>query len=149
MELKTEYRPVTPENRFALLTAGDIDLECGSSTDNLERRKQVAFSPTIFVTGTKLLVRKDGADQVPARSEGKDGCRNARHHQRRSDEDTLAKDRSSALPLSREETIRSRSSIFTSGKADAFANDDVLLYAMIADTQTAGRVSGGRRLSVL
>src|SRR5689334_2984795 len=59
IEIRVEYRAVTPENRFSLLISEDIDLECGSTTNNLERRKQVAFSPTIFVSGTKLLVRKN------------------------------------------------------------------------------------------
>src|SRR5262252_475845 len=57
-ELRIEYRPVTPENRFDLVRAGTVDLECGSSTNNAERRATIAFSPTIFVTGTKLMVRR-------------------------------------------------------------------------------------------
>ena len=57
-DIRTEYRPVTPENRFDAVTSGEIDLECGSTTNNVERRKIVAFSPTMFVTGTKLLVRR-------------------------------------------------------------------------------------------
>src|SRR5215468_3756317 len=58
-DVTVTYRPVTPENRFDLRTSGEIDLECGSTTNNAERRKNVAFSPTMFVTGTKLLVRRD------------------------------------------------------------------------------------------
>ena len=58
-DIRVEYRPVTPENRFDLLNSGAIDLECGSTTDNAERRRIAAFSPTMFVTGTKLLVRRD------------------------------------------------------------------------------------------
>ena len=57
-DIRVEYRPVTPENRFDLLNSGAIDLECGSTTNNFERRKVAAFSPTMFVTGTKLLVRR-------------------------------------------------------------------------------------------
>ena len=57
-DIRVEYRPVTPENRFDLVDSGAIDLECGSTTNNFERRKVAAFSPTIFVTGTKLLVRR-------------------------------------------------------------------------------------------
>src|SRR3954447_18778571 len=57
-DVRVEYRPVTPENRFDLLNSGAIDLECGSTTNNLERRRVAAFSPTMFVTGTKLLVRR-------------------------------------------------------------------------------------------
>ena len=57
-DVKTQYRPVTPENRFDLVNSGAIDLECGSTTNNMERRKIAAFSPTMFVTGTKVLVRR-------------------------------------------------------------------------------------------
>ena len=57
-DLTVEYRAVTPENRFELVTSDAIDLECGSTTNTAERRKIVAFSPTMFVTGTKLLVRR-------------------------------------------------------------------------------------------
>src|ERR1700751_1164724 len=57
-DLAVESRAVTPENRFDMVTSGAIDLECGSTTNNAERRKIVAFSPTMFVTGTKLLVRR-------------------------------------------------------------------------------------------
>src|SRR4029434_8110678 len=57
-DIRVEYRPVTPENRFELVRSGEVDLECGSTTNNFERRKIVAFSPTMFVTGTKLRVRR-------------------------------------------------------------------------------------------
>ena len=56
--LTVEFRPVTPENRIELVRSGAIDLECGSTTNSAERRKVVGFSPTMFVTGTKLLVRR-------------------------------------------------------------------------------------------
>jgi len=52
------WQPVTSESRIAAVTSGQIDLECGSTTNNLERQKLVSFSPTIFVSGTKLLVKK-------------------------------------------------------------------------------------------
>ena len=53
-----KWLPVTSESRIAAVTSGRVDLECGSTTSNLERQKQVAFSPTMFVSGTKLMVRK-------------------------------------------------------------------------------------------
>ncbi len=51
--------PVTSQNRIPLVQNGTIDIECGSTTNNLERQKQVAFSNTIFVIGTRLLTKKD------------------------------------------------------------------------------------------
>jgi glutamate/aspartate transport system substrate-binding protein len=50
--------PTTPQNRLPLIINGTIDLECGSTTNNLTREKQVAFSDTTFVIATRLLVKK-------------------------------------------------------------------------------------------
>ena len=58
-KLDTKLMPVTSANRITLVQNGTIDIECGSTTNNLERQKQVGFSTTIFVIGTKLMTRKD------------------------------------------------------------------------------------------
>jgi glutamate/aspartate transport system substrate-binding protein len=50
------WLPVTSESRIDAITSGRADLECGSTTNNAERRKLVAFSPIFFVSGTKLMV---------------------------------------------------------------------------------------------
>src|SRR5256884_4210332 len=51
--------PVTSQNRIPLVQNSTVDIECGSTTNNLERQKQVAFSNTIFIVRTRLLTRKD------------------------------------------------------------------------------------------
>lgn len=56
--LQVKMLPVTSQNRIPLLQNGTYDFECGSTTNNLERQKQAAFSDTIFVIGTRLLVKK-------------------------------------------------------------------------------------------
>ena len=58
-KLDTKLMPVTSANRITLVQNGTIDIECGSTTNNLERQKQVGFSTTIFVIGTKLMTKKD------------------------------------------------------------------------------------------
>ena len=58
-DLKVKLTPVTSQNRIPLVQNGTIDLECGSTTNNLERQKQVSFSTTIFIIGTRLLTKKD------------------------------------------------------------------------------------------
>ncbi|HEX7488960.1 MAG TPA: glutamate/aspartate ABC transporter substrate-binding protein [Anaeromyxobacteraceae bacterium] len=58
-KLAVKLTPVTSQNRIPLVQNGTIDIECGSTTNNLERQRQVGFSDTIFVVGTRLLVRKD------------------------------------------------------------------------------------------
>ena len=56
--LKVEFVPVTSQTRIPVLTGGNIDLECGSTTNSVERQKQVAFGPTYFMTGTKIIAKK-------------------------------------------------------------------------------------------
>jgi glutamate/aspartate transport system substrate-binding protein len=51
--------PTTPQNRLPLIINGTVDLECGSTTNNLAREKQVDFSDTTFIIATRLLVKKD------------------------------------------------------------------------------------------
>jgi glutamate/aspartate transport system substrate-binding protein len=57
--LQTKMVPVTSQNRIPLIQNGTIDIECGSTTNNAERQKQVSFSDTIFIIGTRLLTKKD------------------------------------------------------------------------------------------
>ncbi len=56
--LQTKLMPVTSANRITLVQNGTVDMECGSTTNNTERQKQVAFSNSIFIIGTKLLAKK-------------------------------------------------------------------------------------------
>ncbi|WP_114191752.1 amino acid ABC transporter substrate-binding protein [Edaphovirga cremea] len=56
--LQVKLLPITSQNRIPLLQNGTFDFECGSTTNNLERQKQASFSNTIFIVGTRLLVKK-------------------------------------------------------------------------------------------
>ena len=58
-KLAVKLTPVTSQNRIPLVQNGTIDIECGSTTNNLERQRQVSFSDTIFIVATRLLTRKD------------------------------------------------------------------------------------------
>jgi glutamate/aspartate transport system substrate-binding protein len=135
-DIRIAYRPVTPENRLDLVSSGEIDLECGSTTNTGERRKTVAFSPTIFVTGTKLLVRR--------------GSRilNLRDLQGKTVVLTRGTVHETAIPKLAERQKVAIKFVFAgdhqesfqtlvAGKADAFANDDVQLYGMLAETKSA------------
>ena len=55
-EAYSQIRAVNPKTRIALMANGTIDLECGSTTNNLTRQQQVEYLPVTFVTGTKLMV---------------------------------------------------------------------------------------------
>ena len=52
-----QWVPVTADSRIDAVVTGRVDLECGSTTSNVERQKRVAFSPVIFVAGTKVMVK--------------------------------------------------------------------------------------------
>src|SRR5580704_5013744 len=56
--IQVKYVAVNTQNRIPSVVDGSVDLECGQTTNNSERQKLVAFSPIIFVSGTKLLVKR-------------------------------------------------------------------------------------------
>jgi len=135
-EVSVEYRPVTPENRFELVASGAIDIECGSSTNTAERRKLVAFSPTMFVTGTKLMVRRGSGIRTLSDLDGKTIVL------------TRGTVQEAAVPkIATRQNLKIKFvfggdhnesfQILASGKADAFANDDVQLFGMLAETRSA------------
>jgi glutamate/aspartate transport system substrate-binding protein len=63
--------PVTSQNRIPLVLNGSVDLECGSTTNNVERARQVDFSTNIFVVGTRLMTKKDSGVKDFADLQGK------------------------------------------------------------------------------
>ena len=69
--LKVVLQPVTSANRIPLLQNGSIDLECGSTTNSVERQKQVAFGPTYFVINVTAAVKKTSGVNSLAELNGK------------------------------------------------------------------------------
>jgi glutamate/aspartate transport system substrate-binding protein len=57
-KIEVKLNPVTSSTRIPLMANGTIDLECGSTTNNVERQKQVAFAPAMFLTATRFLAKK-------------------------------------------------------------------------------------------
>jgi glutamate/aspartate transport system substrate-binding protein len=142
-DIRVEYRPVTPENRFDLLNSGAIDLECGSTTNNFERRKVAAFSPTMFVTGTKLLVRRGSGIRYFRDLQGKTVVLTRGTVQAQAIP-KLAERQKLGIHFVTAEDHKQSFELLAAGKADAFANDDVQLYGMLAETKSgsAYRVVG-------
>ena len=142
-DLRIEYVKVTSDDRIAAVVQGKIDLECGSTTANAERARQVAFSPLIFVAGTKLMVPKEATYSAPKDLQGKTvvvtkGTTN--------EQAMHALDKKFALGLKIITAPDHEQSYQTlvDGKADAFATDDILLYGLIArhKSQDKFRVTG-------
>ena len=134
-DLRAEFHPVTPENRFELLTSGAIDLECGSTTNNLERRKSMAFSPTMFVTGTKLLVRR-GSGILNFRDLAGKTVVLTRGTVHEAAVPKLAERQKIPLKFVFAGDHNESFQMLATGRADAFANDDVQLYGMLAATRS-------------
>lgn len=134
--ISVKFAPVTPQNRIDVVAGGKIDLECGSTTNNLERQKRVSFSPVIFVSGTKVMVRRPVAIRSYLDLKEKTvavtaGTTNQAAMKTLSDKQALgmrfavAKDHAQAFAL------------LEKSKVDAFATDDVLLYGLIAKSGRA------------
>ncbi len=69
--LKIDYVKITSDDRIPAVVQNKIDLECGSTTANAERGRQVAFSPLMFVAGTKLMVPKSSGISAAADLKGR------------------------------------------------------------------------------
>lgn len=70
-ELKVSYLPVTGATRMPLLANGTIDMECGTTTNNAERQRQVTFSNTYFVAGVRILSKRSAPIETMADAKGK------------------------------------------------------------------------------
>ena len=141
--LKIEYVKVTSDDRIQAVLQDKIDLECGSTTANADRAKKVAFSPLMFVAGTKLMVPKASIVQSVTDLKGRivvvtKGTTNeqAMHN--------ADKKFSLGLNIVTADDHEQSYQMLADGKADAFATDDILLYGLIArhKAQDKFRVAG-------
>lgn len=127
---------VTSQNRIPLLVNGTYDLECGSTTNNSARGKDVAFSINMFYTGTRLLTKKssniknyaDLAKKTVASTTGTTNAQVIRKYNADQNLDMqliLGKDHDDSLLL------------VEGDRAVAFAMDDILLFGLIANSKNA------------
>src|SRR6516164_7633978 len=142
-DLRIEYVKVTSDDRIPAVVQGKIDLECGSTTANAERARQVAFSPLIFVAGTKLMVPKASPVQSVTDLKGKTVVvtKGTTNEQAMHNAD---KKFSLSLNIVTAPDHEQSYQMLADGKADAFATDDILLYGLIVrhKAQDKFRVTG-------
>jgi glutamate/aspartate transport system substrate-binding protein len=135
--LEVGLMAVTSQNRIPLITNGTIDLECGSTTNNTARAKDVTFAINHFYTGTRLLVKKSSGVKDYADLKGKKvaitaGTTNMQVVRKYNEEKKLdidiisAKDHADALLL------------VDSDRATAFAMDDILLFGLKSNSKSPG-----------
>jgi ABC-type amino acid transport substrate-binding protein len=132
--LEVAYMPVTSQNRIPLLVNGTYDLECGSTTNNIARGKDVQFAINHFYTGTRLLVKKasgiknysDLARKTVASTTGTTNAQVIRKYSADKNLDmqlVLGKDHDDSLLL------------VENDRAVAFAMDDILLFGLLANSK--------------
>jgi len=134
-KIAVKYVPVNPKTRIALMANGTIDLECGSTTNNLTRQQQVEYLPVTFVTGTKIMARKGSGISSVADLGGKSvalaqGTTNERAVK------AAIKDLGldvKVLPV--RDHAEGMLSLETD-RVDAYSTDHILLFGLIAKSKT-------------
>ena len=130
-DLAIKWVPVTSDNRIKAVISGQVDLECGSTTSNLERKKVVDFSPVIFVAGTKLLVKKGSPIKSFRDLAGRSVVVTTGTTNESALRELVAKFKLNTTIATGRDHADSYAQL-VEGKVDAFATDDVLLYGFIA-----------------
>lgn len=129
--LEIKYQPVTSQNRIPLVQNGTVDIECGSTTNNQTRQKDVSFAVTTYVTEVRMAVKASSGitsiNQLNGRklatTTGTTSVQTLRKHERAAGvnfEEVFGKDHADSFLL------------LESGRADAFVMDDYILAGNIA-----------------
>jgi len=145
--IKVKHVPVTSQTRIALMANGTIDMECGSTTNNLTRQKQVAYLSVTFITGTKLGSKKGSGIKEIEDLEGKaialsQGTTNEKAIKR------IAKAKGIKIKIVPVKDHPQGWLALETGRVDAYATDDVLLYGLISKSKNPGQFQvTGRFLS--
>ena len=131
-DLTVATTKLTADNRVPMLVSGDIDLECGSTTNSVERQKQAAFVVTTFFTGTRLLVKPSSLIRSYKDLKGKTvvattGTTNERAIKEYNQQESLG------MRFMEVKDQRDALAAIEKGTAAAFPMDDVLLYTMRAN----------------
>ena len=132
--LEVAWMSVTSQNRIPLLSNGTVDVECGSTTNNTARAKDVAFAINHFYTGTRLLTKKsskikDYADLAKKTVASTTGTTNALVMRKYNTEKNLGMD----IVLGKDHADSFL--LVESDRAVAFAMDDILLFGLIATSK--------------
>jgi glutamate/aspartate transport system substrate-binding protein len=131
-KLRVEYRMITPANRVELVAKGEVQIECGSTTNTAARREQVSFTIPHFITGARLLVRADS----PIQRSDDVALKRAVSTIKSTPLGALRRLKSERLPrleILEAEDLERAVRMVEKGEADAFAMDDVLLFGIAAN----------------
>lgn len=131
-DMPVQFLMVTPANRIAMVEEGKADLECGSTTNNAERRQKVGFTIPHFITGARLLVK---ASSPVDRIEDLMGRKLVSTKGTTPLKAVVQANRERLMGLTIEEAPDHARGVemVEKGEADAFLMDDVLLYGLAAN----------------
>ncbi|MGB8855556.1 MAG: glutamate/aspartate ABC transporter substrate-binding protein [Burkholderiales bacterium] len=135
--LEVKLNPITSQNRISLVQNGTIDIECGSTTNNTERQKQVAFSNSIFVIGTRLMTKKDSGIKDFADLNGKNVVTTAGTTSERLLR-KMNEDKKMEMNIISAKDHGESFLTLETGRAVAFMMDDALLYGELAKAKKPG-----------
>jgi glutamate/aspartate transport system substrate-binding protein len=153
-KLDIKYQAVTSQNRIPLVQNGTVDIECGSTTNNTARQKDVAFAPTTYVEEVRMAVKANsGLESIAAlngkkvaTTTGTTSVQHLRKHERGAGlnfEEVFGKDHADSFLL------------LESGRADAFVMDGQILAGLIskskapADFKIAGEVLSVEPIAIM
>jgi glutamate/aspartate transport system substrate-binding protein len=133
-KLDIKYQPVTSQNRIPLVQNGTVDIECGSTTNNATRQKDVAFAPTLYVEEVRIAARANSgvtsinqlAGKTVATTTGTTSVQLLRKHEKATGIDfkeVFGKDHADSFLL------------LESGRADAFVMDGQILAGLISKSK--------------
>ena len=141
--LKVNLNPVTSATRIPLIANGTIDLECGSTTNNIERQKQVAFTNTHFVTANRYMAKKSSNIKSLADLKGKTVVSTAGTTNLKWVTEENAKQNLGMNILVAKDHPESFLMVETD-RAVAFFMDDILLYSLVASSKSPAEYLVGR-----
>lgn len=136
-KLDIKLMPVTSSNRITLIQNGSIDLECGSTTNNTERQKQVSFSTTMFIIGTRLMTKKDSGIKDFPDLAGKNVVTTAGTTSERLLR-KMNEDKKMGMSIISAKDHGESFLTLETGRAAGFMMDDALLYGEMAKAKRAG-----------
>lgn len=146
-DLQIKFVPVTSQTRIPLMANGTIDIECGSTTNNLTRQKQVDYLPVTFITGTKLASKKDSGIKEIEDLNGKAIALSLGTTNEKAVKAVIEEKGLDVKIVNVKDHPQGWLALET-GRVDAYATDDVLLYGLISKSKNpAGYQVTGRFLS--
>jgi glutamate/aspartate transport system substrate-binding protein len=132
--IEVKLNPVTSATRIPLMANGTIDLECGSTTNNLERQKQVSFTITHFVTANRYVAKKSSKIASLKDLKGKTVVSTSGTTNIKWATEANAKQNLAMNIIAAKDHAESFLTVDT-GRAVAFFMDDILLYSLVASSK--------------